>query len=163
MQLSSDNWKWTKPLYTNKNARPVGRAEHSCCKTGTNEVMIFGGWTDRPTNDLWVLDYVNLEWKECVTSGIQPRPRYRHTAELLMGKMVILGGSDNSEDVADGSRYLRIHELTLETMEWSHPELRGGDPFPRSGHASAVIGAHSIVIFGGKRTEEVLLYFVVAL
>jgi hypothetical protein len=136
----------------------LGRAEHTACKTATNEVTIFGGWTDRPTNDLWVFDYNDLEWRECVASGIQPKPRYRHTAEVMLGKMVILGGSDNSEDIADGSSNLRIHELSLETMEWSHPELRGGDPFPRSGHGSAVIGAHSIVIFGGKRSEEVSLF-----
>jgi hypothetical protein len=69
--------------------------------------------------------------------------------------MIVMGGSDNNEDVADGQRHLAMHELNLDTMEWTHPELRGGNPFPRSGHGSSVIGAHSVVIFGGKRSEEV--------
>ena len=109
-----------------------------------------------PTNDLIIFDYNDLEWKECITSGIQPKPRYRHTADVVMGKMIVMGGSDNSEDIADGSYNLRIHELKLDTMEWSHPELRGGDPFPRSGHGSAVVGSHFVAIFGGKRSDEVL-------
>lgn len=69
-----------------------------------------------------------------------------------------LGGSDTNDDVCDGKNYLSIHELNLETLQWTHPELKGGNPFPRSGHSSGVIGAHSIVIFGGKRTEEVSFF-----
>ena len=42
-------------------------------------------------------------------------------------------------------------------MEWTHPELKGVNPFPRSGHTSAVLGAHSIAIFGGKRTDDIFL------
>ena len=140
-----------------KSVRPPARAEHSASKVGTNEVAVFGGWIDRPVNDLWIFDYVDLEWREVVTSGIQPRPRYRHTSEAVLGRLVVLGGSDNGEDVCDGNRHLSIHELSLDTMSWSHPELRGGNPFPRSGHSTSVVGAHSIVMFGGKRSEDVFL------
>ena len=58
------------------------------------------------------------------------------------------------EDVPDGCRHLGLHELNNDTMQWSHPFLSGISPFPRSGHSSAVIGAHTIAIFGGKRTPE---------
>jgi hypothetical protein len=137
--------------------RPQPRVEHSASKISANEVAIFGGWTDQPTNELWVFNYVDLEWRSTVTSGIQPRPRFRHTSEVINGKLFILGGSDNGEDNVDGARHLSFHELNLETMSWSHPELRGGNPFPRSGHCSSVIGAKSIVIFGGKRNNEVCI------
>jgi hypothetical protein len=155
LELNSDAWTFSKPMINSKNVRPQARAEHSASKIATNEVAIFGGWTERPVNDLWVFDYVNLEWREAVTSGIQPRPRYRHTSEVLLGRMIVLGGSDNGDDVCDGTRHLAIHELNLENMTWSHPELKGGNPFPRSGHSSGVIGAHSIVVFGGKRSDDV--------
>lgn len=105
-------------------------------------------------NDCWSFNFVDMEWKPLVTSGIQPRARYRHTAEFIGNKMFILGGSENGNDIADGSRHLGVHELNFSTMEWSHPVLRGVNPFPRSGHASAVIGAKSIAIFGGKRTND---------
>eukprot|EP00604_Paraphysomonas_vestita_P001126 CAMPEP_0174819520 /NCGR_PEP_ID=MMETSP1107-20130205/2813_1 /TAXON_ID=36770 /ORGANISM="Paraphysomonas vestita, Strain GFlagA" /LENGTH=351 /DNA_ID=CAMNT_0016033189 /DNA_START=675 /DNA_END=1730 /DNA_ORIENTATION=- len=68
-----------------------------------------------------------------------------------------MGGSDNNNDICEDAKYLSIHELNLETLQWSHPELRGGSPFPRSGHSSGVIGAQSIVVFGGKRNEELYL------
>jgi hypothetical protein len=159
--LNADKWVWSKPLvHGGKDSKPPGRAEHSACKTGTNEVTIFGGWAQKPVNDLWTFNFVDMEWRVAVSSGIQPRPRYRHTAEVIGLKMFVLGGSDNSEDVAENAKYLGVHELNLQTMQWSHPSVTGSNPFPRSGHSSAVIGAQSIAIFGGKRNNEVRIMFI---
>jgi Ras-related protein Rab-1A len=164
LTLKSEEWVWSKPIvHGNRSNKPPARCEHSVCKTGTNEVTIFGGWTDRPMNDCWAFNYVDMEWKQVVTSGIQPRPRYRHTAEIIGNKMYILGGSENGDDIADGSRHLGVHVLNLSTMEWSHPAISGINPFPRSGHSSAVIGAKSIAIFGGKRNNEVYLNDIILL
>ena len=160
LELASDSWNWTHPvLNKGTGEKPLARVQHSANKITSNEIAVFGGWTDQPTNDLWFFNFVDLEWKQPAASGIVPRPRYRHTSEVLMGKMYILGGSDRGDDNTDGSRHLSFHELNLETMTWSHPELRGGNPFPRSGHCSSVIGAKSIVIFGGKRNDEVLICY----
>ena len=156
LTLNADKWTWSKPLiHGGKETKPLARAEHSACKTGTNEITIFGGWASKPMNDLWTFNYVDMEWRVAVSSGIQPRPRYRHTAEIVGNKMYIFGGSDNNDDIAENSRNLSIHELWLETMQWSHPTISGSNPFPRSGHGSAVIGAKSVAIFGGKRNKEV--------
>lgn len=158
LTLNADSWVWSKPLvHGGKDSKPPGRAEHSACKTGTNEVTIFGGWVNGPTNDMWTFNYVDMEWRVAVSSGIQPRPRYRHIAEVVGLKMYLFGGSDNGEDVAEQCKYLNIHELSLETMQWSHPNINGSNPFPRSGHCSTVIGAHSVAIFGGKRNDQVCL------
>jgi hypothetical protein len=157
LTLNADSWVWSKPIvHASKDAKPVGRSEHSACKTGTNEVTIFGGWANQPMNDMWTFNYVDMEWKVAVSSGIQPRPRYRHTAEVIGMKMFILGGSDNNEDIAENSKHLGIHELSLETMQWSHPTITGSNPFPRSGHSSCVVGAQSVAIFGGKRNDQVI-------
>lgn len=156
LTLNANSWVWSKPLvHGGKDSRPPGRAEHSACKTGTNEVTIFGGWAEKPVNDMWSFNYVDMEWRLVVSSGIQPRPRYRHTAEVVGTRMYVLGGSDNGEDVAENARHLGIHELNLETMQWAHPSLTGTNPFPRSGHSSAVIGAQSVAIFGGKLNDQV--------
>lgn len=158
LTLNADRWVWSKPLILSpKNERPLPRAEHSACKTGTNEITIFGGWAEKPTNDMWTFNYMDMQWTQVATSGIQPRPRFRHTAEVLGTKMYIMGGSDSTTDEAELSPYLQLHELNLETMQWSHPAIRGSDPFPRSGHGSAIIGARSVAIFGGKLTAEVRL------
>jgi len=159
LSLNAESWIWSKPLvHGPRSAKPPSRAEHAACKTSSNEVTIFGGWTDRPVNDLWSFNFVDMEWKQVTTSGIQPRPRYRHTMELVSGvKVFVLGGSDTGDDVAEASRNLNIHELNLETMQWSHPSLRGANPFPRSGHGSAVIGASTLAIFGGKRNNKLYL------
>eukprot|EP01035_Chromulina_nebulosa_P023739 gene23739-30786_t len=153
LSLKVDSWIWSKPLvHGSRENKPTPRCEHTACKTSANEVTIFGGWTEKPMNDVWAFNFVDMEWRAIGTSGIQPRPRYRHTAEVIGVKMFVLGGSENGEDVSDGSRHLNVHELNLQTLEWSHPALRGVNPFPRSGHGSAVIGAKSIAVFGGNCT-----------
>ncbi len=124
LELNHDKWVWKKPLvHGNHLSRPPARAEHSACKTSVNEVTIFGGWGTRPMNDLWSFNFVDMEWKQVVTQGIHPRPRYRHSCELIGFRMFILGGSETNDDVADGSRMLAIHELNLTTMQWSHPQV----------------------------------------
>jgi len=163
LDMAADKWVWSKPLtHGGRASRPQPRAEHSACKTATNEVTIFGGWCNGPSNELWTFHTVNLEWKQHMfpeTSNVPPapRPRYRHTAEVIGNTLFILGGSDDASDVSDGARHLGIHTLKLQELQWEHPELRGINPFPRSGHGSGVIGAHSIVIFGGKRSNDVFL------
>ena len=157
LELLSDKWQWSKPIVHGGSNRPAPRSEHSACKIGTNDVAIFGGWAAGPMNDLWIFNYIDMEWTEATISGIRPKPRYRHTCELIENKLYILGGSDNIDDVPDGCKYLGIHCFHLDTMEWTHPELKGVNPFPRSGHTSAVLGAHSIAIFGGKRTDDIFL------
>jgi hypothetical protein len=164
LQLHSEHWKWSKPLVRGaKSVKPPSRAEHSACKTSTNEITIFGGWSDGPLNDLWSFNFVDMEWKELSTSGIQPRPRFRHTAEVIGSKMYIFGGSETNDDIADGSKLLNVHVLCLATLQWSHPTLSGVNPFPRSGHSSAVVGANTVAIFGGKRNSEVVYLFFVLL
>lgn len=160
LSLTSERWVWTKPLVAGTALdKPTPRAEHTACKTGSNEVSIFGGWIDNvgPTNELWVFNFVDMEWKKITTSGVQPRPRYRHTAEVISNKMYILGGSEDNDDICDGNKHLGIHELSLDTMQWVHPQLKGINPFPRSGHATALIGAKSVGVFGGKRSNTIFL------
>lgn len=70
----------------------MARSEHSACKIATNEIGIFGGWTDQPTNEFWVFNYVDMEWAAGTTSGIQPKPRYRHTAEVRRRRGRVRGG-----------------------------------------------------------------------
>ena len=159
LTLNADSWVWSKPLvHGNRDSKPLARTEHTICKTGTNEITLFGGWVNKPMNDMWTFNFVDMEWKLAVSSGIQPRPRYRHTSEVIGLKMYILGGSDNGEDIAEVSRYLSLHELNLDTMQWSHPTISGSNPFPRSGHSSTVIGAQSVAIFGGKRNTQVCIF-----
>ena len=159
LELRADKWVWSKPLILGpRSSQPAPRTDHSASKTNTNEISIFGGWTaNGVVNDLWTFNYVDMEWKKSVTSGIQPRARYRHTCEVIGRKMFILGGSDNAEDIPEGCRHLSLHELNIETMQWSHPFLSGINPFPRSGHGSAVIGAQTIAIFGGRKSSDQFL------
>lgn len=158
LELNDSTWLWSKPTLTSKQSpKPLPRNEHSMCKIGANEVLMFGGWTSKPMNDVWIFNFTDLTWAQQACSGIQPRPRYRHTAEVLGTSMFILGGSDTVTDESDGCSYLSIHELNIETMQWSHPILSGVNPFPRSGHGSAVVGASIIAIFGGKRNDEIYL------
>ena len=40
------------------------------------------------------------------TSGIQPRPRYRHTVEVVGRKLIVLGGAETGDDDAGRSKNL---------------------------------------------------------
>jgi hypothetical protein len=43
LTLKAENWTFSKPLVRgNKESKPAARAEHTACKTGANEVTIFG-------------------------------------------------------------------------------------------------------------------------
>ena len=109
LELRADKWQWSKPLVHGTD-RPLARTEHAALKISTNDVAIFGGWATGPMNDFWVFDTVDMEWREPAISGIRPRPRYRHTCELLGSVLYILGGSDNNEDEPDGDivSYMKI-------------------------------------------------------
>jgi hypothetical protein len=69
--------------------------------------------------------------------------------------MYILGGADWGDDVVNGRGYLGLHVYSMESNQWSTPTLTGDNPFPRSGHCSAVVGAKTIVVFGGKKNSQV--------
>lgn len=156
LSLNSDRWVWSKPIiHTPRADQPSPRLEHTATKTATNEVTVFGGWTDRPMNDMWIFNVVDMEWSPVQQSGILPKPRYRHTCECIGRSLYILGGSDNGQDIAEANMHLGIHQFDLSNWQWSHPTLHGINPFPRSGHGSCVIGAKTIAIFGGKRNDEV--------
>ena len=71
--------------------------------------------------------------------------------------MYILGGSDNGSDTAESSKGLSLHALCLDTLQWSHPPISGADPFPRSGHGSALVGVQTLAVFGGKRSDSCYL------
>ena len=116
LELCADKWRWSKPLVHGGSNRPLARTEHAACKIGTNDVAVFGGWAEGPMNDLWIFNYVDMEWSEATISGIRPKPRYRHTCEVIGNIMYILGGSDNIDDVPDGCRYLGIHCFHMDIL-----------------------------------------------
>ena len=167
LELQKDKWVWSKPLVLdinknknkNKNDKPNARTEHSCSKIGTNEVAIFGGWTEGdkkgPSKELWAFDTNAMTWRVIVASGIQPRERYRHSSECVGSKLYICGGSDNGSDCAARAMHvLGVSVLDLDANEWTHPEINGESPFPRSAHSSAMVGSMTMAIFGGRRSDE---------
>lgn len=45
-------------------------------------------------NDVHVFDIENNYWEKVVTSEFKPRPRCRHTANIVKGQLYIFGGND---------------------------------------------------------------------
>ena len=153
LELRSEHWEWSKPLITTAlKDRPDARTDHTCVKTAAYEIMIFGGWSSEgPMNDCWSFNTQDMEWNHIVPSGIQPKPRFRHTCEIIGSLMIVLGGAnDGEESHKNGSLGgTGVSVLDLNSMQWSHPEIQGQSPFPRSGHCSTCIG-NSIILFGGR-------------
>lgn len=45
-------------------------------------------------NDVHVFDIENYRWSKIETHGYKPRPRCRHTANIVKGQLYIFGGND---------------------------------------------------------------------
>jgi N-acetylneuraminic acid mutarotase len=95
----------TGPLTTYGNA-PAPRGGHTATFVG-KKLFVFGGSAysakglapggrESPLtivkSDLHVLDLATMTWSIPAAQGVQPPPRYAHTATLMGNKVIVFGG-----------------------------------------------------------------------
>eukprot|EP00741_Cyanophora_paradoxa_P004754 tig00000828_g4612.t1 len=99
-------------------------------------------------NDTWLLqlpdrDNDALEWKQLETRGEAPPARWRHTANVIEDKtLVVFGG------LSGGKRFADVYTLDLETSVWTRIECKGAVPPPRAHHSATLVG-RMLYVFGG--------------
>ena len=190
LECSSKTWKWSKPLVkvAPGHSRPLVRSEHSATTIDVNQILFFGGWCEGPLNDLHLLDIGKMEWsqptmyfsssdKETLTnrfgptdmivdgtkiSTTGPSPRYRHTSVKMGNRILIFGGSDNSEDVAeyseaDDMNALWALNLPLSNIELVEHKLKLGDKF-ESMTSSQEKEKESLSFEEGEGKQEIKLH-----
>ena len=68
---------------------PSPRANHGAVLTKNGNIVFFGGYTDAMTysNEIFVLDTVNLRWSKPILNGIPPTPRESFSISLVRGQI----------------------------------------------------------------------------
>ncbi|GBC10579.1 hypothetical protein RclHR1_09740004 [Rhizophagus clarus] len=119
------------------------------------KIYLFGGidLNDIPSNNLNILDTINLNWE---IGGLinAPPPRYKHTATLVNGVIYYIGGRllNGYESMSN------IYQYNIDTDIWSLKiaDLAPGNvPEPRMGH-SAVLVEGKICICGGSYFDYII-------
>lgn len=140
--FSFDSLEW-------RQSPPVQRRRsHHTAILVDDKVVIYGGrisW--RTTNEIIVLDLVEMEYVNVEIRGKVPRMAF-HSANFVPGRdeIVIFGGE--TAGMVLGNTYA----LSLENKRFYQLETRGKSPSSRSLHASTTVG-QKVFIYGGYSNE----------
>ncbi|CAI5465942.1 unnamed protein product [Closterium sp. Yama58-4] len=103
-------------------------------------------------------DCIN-KWVAAPVTGRKPSARYQHAAEILDGRMYVVGGN-RARFTSD------VHVLDLASLAWSKMELSspanalppcaGHSLCARGGHSTAKVGS-TVWVFGGEDSKRRLL------
>merc|ERR1719456_151672 len=114
-----------------------------------NEVYVFGGYDGQKNhNELFVFEFLSMEWRQPQVAGNKPSGRNGHSATLLHSgqQILILGGWLGNEPLAAGD----MHLLNLDpTPKWAQPNFAGEPPGPCNMHTADLVGRHLFVFRGG--------------
>jgi hypothetical protein len=151
--LNTETLAWFSPRVA-VGKPPPGRAYHSTTRVGTG-LFVFGGQCSKGSqgsstglmNDMPVFDLVRMCWETRDVRGQQPRPRYWHTAELIEGKLFIIGGFDGKRSLKD------VGVLDVETLLWSTPKILGEPMLPLAQHSATIVGQR-LYLFGGMQVQQ---------
>ncbi len=134
---------------------PSPRSGHTALVIG-GVVLVFGGgegWGNDSFADLFLLELRGMQWVRPATTGQPPPARSGHSAVVVGGgagvgrgapppSMLVFGGSNSRRALND------VYVLCSRSLHWSRPSESGMMPSPRSGAATAAVGAF-FVVFGG--------------
>ena len=124
---------------------PCGRAGHTCTVNGDESmVIVFGGemvTADGITtslSDLHLLDTANRTWLAPLTQGAVPPPVHGHTATLVGGRLVIIGGQ-----LAGIESNSSVYALDLSSGVWECV-VKGG--LPLVGHSASYVASKEVIV-----------------
>lgn len=88
-----------------------------------------------------------MKWQSVCCSGSKPPPRYRHSAVVWNGFMLIYGGYDGVEKFSD------MHKLSLVSWEWEKVDYScRPDAYPY--HTCTINPWNRLYIFGGSQSQQ---------
>ena len=147
--------EWSQPQdSTNK---PCPRWGHSAC-IHSGKMFVYGGvFKSSMLNDLYSLDLNTFVWTkiELPTSDPIPSPRAAHTANLVLGRyLLILWGGDDMKYLDD------IYIFDLKTNSGKRISFKS--PKARCAHTSCLVDDNYLFVFGGggshQRFKELYLF-----
>ena len=153
MALDTEIMLWYPPSVS--GTAPSGRSGHtSSVLHATNELVVFGGVkTGGWSNSVSVLDTNRWMWYSPKIVGDVPPPRSYHSATAIGddcssgGKIVIFGGNDETRCF---NGVVVLESSGDQKWRWSHPNVSGKAPSPRTGHSATLLDDNkTILIYGG--------------
>ena len=124
---------------------PCGRAGHTCTVNSDESMLIvFGGETltadgiTTSLNDLHLLDTANGTWLAPPTQGAPPPPMHGHTATLVGGRLVVIGGQ-----LAGIESNSSVYALDLSSGVWECV-VKGG--LPLVGHSASYVADKEVIV-----------------
>ncbi|CAD6194652.1 unnamed protein product [Caenorhabditis auriculariae] len=148
-ELQATRWEWKKlrPRAPKVGAAPVPRLGHSFSMSKNN--ICYKLNIPRYLDDLYTIDVSagvnNLQWNIPETFGQRPIARESHSAliyETESARNLIIYGGMN------GCRLADVSLLNLDSMTWTHPEIVGIPPAPRSLHTANLVD-NKMIVYGG--------------
>ena len=109
-----------------------------------NSLWIFGGIRDTQQNNLYSFNLHTSEIKRHSTSGMTPRARESHTANIYNNNMYVIGGWTGQPPYASYDIFM----LDLETLEWSEI-FPMGEVVPCNMHSAELYGECLYIFRGG--------------
>ena len=98
--LNTETLAWFRPRVA-LGKGPIPRAYHTATRVGSSLYVVGGQCSPKSMGcytgvlgDMPVFDLVQMSWGTKDTRGKPPSARYWHTAALLEGKLIIVGGFD---------------------------------------------------------------------
>jgi Protein tyrosine and serine/threonine kinase/Kelch motif/Galactose oxidase, central domain len=125
-----------------------GRWGHSALSHGTNEILVFGGQSQKAYNDVWRYKLREKRWEMVSTKGAAPTPRLCHAAVISDDQKMLVWGGRRS-----GKAFNDLHVLDLKSWKWSKVAAQRRWPGAVSGHSATLIRGR-IVVFGGHTARQ---------
>lgn len=107
---------------------------------------IWGGYDHNSLaqDELYRFDFLQMSWERQSFPGA-PAPRFHHSAVVVSGNVLILGGvSAENENFS----FDKVPYFDFTSHKWGVLKTKGMAPEPRHGHACVSVGA-LVYLFGG--------------
>ncbi|RIB24761.1 hypothetical protein C2G38_2241834, partial [Gigaspora rosea] len=156
------NKTWTAPKIS--GTQPIRRREASSTFNPNNGwIYIFGGAPVQFNshinailfNDFIILDSVNLSWVNFKSPLNVPTRRASHTATLVNGYIIIIGGTEMTDDFTlkdTDINQIWLYDTNLGT--WKNQTAGGDNVGTRGGHTAVFDLNGNIIVYGGSNVDN---------
>lgn len=136
--------------------RPETRQEATLTNID-NKLYLIGGVSRSINHDINKLNPLSRHWEKLSPVGVEPDPRFGHTALEYKGKIIVFGGGTNFNTVHKLRECLNgIKIFTPDPVRWDYMKTSGTYISTRKYHSAAIIGKH-LFIYGGLNQKNNLL------
>lgn len=120
----------------------LDRHRHAAAVMASN-IYVFGGLdNDSIFSSFYILDTVNLIWKEVPVSGDWPCARHSHAMVAYGSQVFMFGGYNGSKALGD------LYSFDVQTGQWKKEKTSGRNPHARFSH-SMFVYKNYLGIIGG--------------